>query len=842
MQPLAAYSPAFLDIDPSTASDALASSAPPSQAIAASDQDPSYRPERHGSFAEFLRHADYAALKKRVNGHIDTLTALAPERSDIRRQLETFRQRFFDIGLDGRHLTYGDGDAAAPLMFSQGARLLDRIVPLLREGPLPLESRLTELEELASGLTVCVGGAVDALHTCVNRLDAGRASLAGKFRSTVERAVEQVAVEAVERWYKDVFRDAALDQRHYVTGLKPELYQALGLQWPLPEDKFAHRCDRALIAPCVAHLQASLSPAAIAQLLADDYLARVSNAVRENSEWRQPTSARIVDAINACTTGLAAEFGAPPPLNALLHDRNDDGHYEPRTDATLVALHFLDELRNAGVLARPIEPRTLATWTTRPDRDLPSLRCELRTIDGLTWVEENGHRRLAEPAELRKAPADAIRPPAVQAEHSVPDSAQDIDAVHRGEAALIRALIRERAANTRTDAELHSELARLLVRTYKDRPQRMRSADGRLIMPALTDRHPDRLSWPLTQWLDTVGAAIRATPQQVTGKDLVEVLLTAQGDAPCPFIQCLTHGNKEMRELVLVALMLLERDGHVDVNDLIERACQAQTAPQDWPARLASFGPGNAQALLEFAARSTADRHLTPDRCRALFAAPCPETRSASAVPLTWLQTPGFLEHDKSLPLMASYFSALETALSRGVIARDELPALLGLGQDPHPIAALWSQTAGSGASGGPWPRALSKWFIHIARLCERDLLTPDQALALMMPATSSGRPRWEQLETPWQRTMAGHVLASMIPTLELGAAGAPSPKEYIQRRQQLLEAAVGGVMTRDDGRRTCRLLECLPPAERGPLERKFQTAVALLYGTDGHDGSLREA
>ena len=89
---------------------------------------------------------------------------------------------------------------------------------------------------------------------------------------------------------------------------------------------------------------------------------------------------------------------------------------------------------------------------------------------------------------------------------------------------------------------------------------------------------------------------------------------------------------------------------------------------------------------------------------------------------------------------------------------------------------------------------------------------------------------------------MAGQVLASMIPPLELGAAGAPSPKEYIQRRQQLLEAAVGGVMTRDDGRRTCRLLECLPATERGPLEQNFQRAVARLYGTDGHDGALREA
>lgn len=456
------YSPTFLAEAPIVD----AEPASPARADAASDGDWTYNPQRHGAFEAFFRHADFPPFRARVERNIDDLIAFA-RAGDLRGavpHLEALRNKLFDIGLDGHPLSvkpYEVIKSYGPLVES-----LDRLVPLFHDETMRLESRRTELQRLAPELPVCANGALNAVQSALIQLELKRSGLGGKFRATVEHIVEQAATDAVEIKYQRDFHLAHLEQRHYVAGLKSKLYQELGLRWELPADDSAYRRHSENFVRRVAgSLTEAIAPGAVARVMAEDYLARFTDSMNETLRPRGagawPTDGDVED----CTALLSLEFGPPPPRHGLLRQHPDGIGWECLSDPTLVAAHLLDSLHDAGMLQQRRAPSTVARWTTV---DLPPARCELQSVDGLTWVEENGHRRALEAEDLKQlndratlsAPmvlaAIANSPPDTVATLAAPDWLLDREVGDRllgrvglgGVAALVEA---RRAAGTWTD-------------------------------------------------------------------------------------------------------------------------------------------------------------------------------------------------------------------------------------------------------------------------------------------------------------------------------------------------------------------------------------------------------
>lgn len=424
------YAPSFLC--PAPASDTAPDDGTEPEACTEAKPETTYSPERHGTIAAFIRHPDFPSFRRQVERDIDALIDFATGMRETREALAAWRRKLFDVDSAGRHLSYGN---TASLMYGQCADYLHRLSELVHDPRLSLQSRRSELEQLGPQLLECGEGAAEALDTSVRRLDPDRSELSGKYRHVVDRIVEQIAVETVETEYGHLLREARLDQRHHVAGLKAKLHQALGLAWPLPEDRLSHdHHAAALVARCAAQLQPLIAPGAVARVLAEDYLQRFTEAWHAHARSPQqrafPTAGLLAD----CTAALQFEFGSTPPTTALLRDRADGDERECRTDATLVALHFLDEMRSTGCLGPGHRVDTLASWSDRRPSGPPSIN-RLLKADDLHWVETRGQQRPVDIDDLARLPAGAWRAPILESAlaNSEPGQLESLHAlVHPG--------------------------------------------------------------------------------------------------------------------------------------------------------------------------------------------------------------------------------------------------------------------------------------------------------------------------------------------------------------------------------------------------------------------------
>lgn len=506
----AAYGAGFLDETPTTAplipqNAQDAQNAQNARGVDAFAEGPSYDPDVHGSIHQFLCHEDFDRFQRRARRNVDALIDFARAQGlpAAMSELGDFRTMLFDLdGLD-HHRAYGERELA--LMYGAGARALDRLVPLVRDGAATLETRRTELQQLTPQLLVCAPGALNSLHDCESRLAPGRASLAGKFRSTVSDVIAQVAVHKVESAYLNELSAAHLDQTHHVSGLLAQLHQALDLGWKRPEDFFAHKHPPELVDACVKELTPLLAPVAVARTLAQDYLERFSEAMREKARRPDPTSGSASGAasgsargsamdptwVDSCVDTLKGEFGCIPPTHALIREQPHASQGCGLVgDPALVALHMLDALKADGVIQETRVPETLAAWPlTLAGLSRPTL-CRLLSLDGLTWVEEGRQRRPVEAQDLRPLDPGKLSAPLVLA--AITDSSsEDLLACVRpawllsaqicvrlmarlGREAVRAMILARETAGTWPD-ELRHELAQALARS--DAPGRLTWTD-----------------------------------------------------------------------------------------------------------------------------------------------------------------------------------------------------------------------------------------------------------------------------------------------------------------------------------------------------------------------------
>lgn len=400
------YSSAFLAEPPLDPQAAAAAATP-------ADPDVAYSPDRHGTPAAFTRHPDFGPFRARVERDLDTLAAFADGMAPVVEDLALLRSKLFNLDASGRHRDYGDSESLT--MFGPVAQGLSKLASLIADERLSLKSRSLELRQLAPQLTVCSGGVIEALDNCLGRLAPERNGLPGLFKSSIEQIIEQAAVDTVEIEFGPELSEAQLDQRHYVAGLKRRLYDALDLKWKLPVDPFARkRFPQALVQRCAKSVAPMLAPVAVVRLLADDFLQRFSDALREklgppideqtDGTLPFPAESQLRD----CLAPLETQFGTAPPRDALLREHGDN-RCACLTDATLIALYFLDRLDEAQVLPRPARD-TVATWVEAPIDGLLGLRCRIRTSGDLVWAEENDKPRPLKLADLERVPRRCLSP------------------------------------------------------------------------------------------------------------------------------------------------------------------------------------------------------------------------------------------------------------------------------------------------------------------------------------------------------------------------------------------------------------------------------------------------
>ncbi|WP_343627950.1 hypothetical protein [Roseateles sp.] len=400
----ALYSPAFLAEPPPDSTDAAA---------VPTDPEVTYSPVRHGTPAAFTGHPDFASFRTQVKRDLATLRAFAADMEPVVNDLDLLESKLFNLDASGHPRGYGESES--PIMFGAAAQGLSKLASLIGDERLSLKSRRLELRQLTSQLTLCAGGVIEALDNCLGRLDPKRNGLPGLFKSSIEQIIEQAAVDAVEIEYGPELSEAQLDQRHYVAGLKRKLYEALKLKWKLPEDPFAHtRFPPALIRRCAESVAPAITPAAVVRLLADDFLQRFSEALREklaqpideqsDGSLPLPGESQLRD----CLAPLETLFGPAPPRDTLLRE-HEDNRCACLTDATLIALYFLDRLHETQVVPG-LAFNTVATWIAAPNQDSDGLCCRIQTLGDLAWTEEGGKPRPLKLADLDHVPQSDLSP------------------------------------------------------------------------------------------------------------------------------------------------------------------------------------------------------------------------------------------------------------------------------------------------------------------------------------------------------------------------------------------------------------------------------------------------
>lgn len=808
------YSPGFLT--------ERASDTPP-EAAPTDTPALTYCPERHGRPADFVRHTDFGPFRARVERELATLSAFAAGAAPTVTNLAMCQSKLFDIDDAGNHLQYSEREAA--LMYGEVTRGLTQLSRLILDDRLSLASRRLELDQLAPQLTVCAGGAVEALHCCLGRLDPARNDLPGLFRSRVEQIVEQVAIDTVETEYADELSEARLAQRHYVAGLKRKLYDRLELPWRLPEDPFVHsHHEQPLVERCAASLVPRLAPEAIALLLAEDYLQRFTCALHQRIGSRGAARPSSLDAralpsptvtqIQDCLQPLAEEFGPPPPSGALLRE-GEDGQCECLTDATLVAAYFLDVMGTADSLAASGEASTIAAWSEPLADDLPAARSCIRSRGDLVWVEDNGLRRPFDAEDLTRVPRGELRTSMVRTA-LLNSSPALLDRVRASSAwnEELQALWTETRTPPAASRPLPGRLSwtgaagpqsldpSQITGLFDQRgpgepmPSALREGLSTLLALTLSLQKPESARrdgpprtrtmlfvQPLRLWWYEVGSAMRADPPRLTGDELLEVLMTPTGDARPPLVQALTGSHQDLVHVLLEGLTELRRDGLLRGERLFERLAEPDAAPGGLPALLAEFNSNALGQLLRFALQPAGEDRLSAEACRALLLGPAqvPSTQAVPPLPLALIERA--LLSKTAAPPLQRYVEAAIQASQRKLLSREDLRQALGS------LPAAATRMPESAQEWEAWKSAACSWYAGILKGWLKGEIPEEEAAAALaervpsdgaeVPA-SAASPASASSADIWEARLNSNRIQVCAEPLRLGP---PTPEAARERR-----------------------------------------------------------
>ncbi len=368
-----------------------------------------YQRSNHGSPAAFARHTDFEQFREHVTALTEELSSHFADSPTAVAGLRQFLSHVTTVDVQGENVFFREH---AEQIYAQGAELLSHLVQLSRDPQTDRHQLRAELVDLSRDLALCSAAVIDGLQSSVQRLSAPPRTLSARWHDIQVWLVEQSAAETVRT------SDHSTTNRHVVNALLPFLYRKAELRDRPPHDPYAAKnLEKPFIWRAERRLADDLHPASVSMQIAQDYLSRLSASLRESGDVPPETPTLTQQQMEAAIESLAAEFGSRPPPSAAFRADPDGGSCEVATDATLLAVHFLDQWRSdpqTGRRGRRSRPIPIGT---------PPEGTKLLRAGRLVWAETRGERRLMDVDDLAALKPDDL--PAHAAPSIIRSSAPD---------------------------------------------------------------------------------------------------------------------------------------------------------------------------------------------------------------------------------------------------------------------------------------------------------------------------------------------------------------------------------------------------------------------------------
>lgn len=356
-----------------------------------------YRPALHGTPKDFARHPDFVAFGEHVRRLTDTLKAHIPHRTTACDSIDAFRDHVLEVDAQGVNRYFGPHAAG---IYELGIESLERLSSVVNDPRIPPPLLRAELEDLSHHITKCPVAVVEGLEACLRRLAPPPQRLAAKWADTQRRIIEVVADEAVTTGEALRLQHAPGDHIHLVHSLLRFLQAKVGIEWPMAHDPMPSSVSPGVAGQAWIQAEDRLSPSAVAELLAEEYLGRLSERLHPPGGSRSMiTMERIDHAIDE----LAAEYGIKPSASAVMNVDLDTGACEASGDPTLLALHFLRAKHTSGGRQTTLAPHRVVP--------LPS-GAAIHQAWHLFWTVEDGAARPLGVDDLQALAPGALPPAA----------------------------------------------------------------------------------------------------------------------------------------------------------------------------------------------------------------------------------------------------------------------------------------------------------------------------------------------------------------------------------------------------------------------------------------------
>ena len=300
----------------------------------------------------------------------------------IKENLNKFKTHVINTDIDffctNRATIYGGGKTA-----------LHEIDERLHMDTIALQSRMSVLQAMTQGLTMCSGGVMTALDEALQTLRLDGSGLHGTAFQAKAKMVEALISEHVRENHSEI---SSGNEVHYVNEYFNNLARFFGLS---PRDDAyviiaKPEITWSKIDECREKISTVLRPELVAMTMAENYLSKVKNAVLEKQGTVDLTSPvggdQLTALCNICNTFKGAtldkEFG-DVPVGEFVHvvEGSDYKQYQLATNPIAVAQHFLQELKGQKLI-------DYEKTINLSDEDSPN--GTLKMLGTLLWIDKKG--------------------------------------------------------------------------------------------------------------------------------------------------------------------------------------------------------------------------------------------------------------------------------------------------------------------------------------------------------------------------------------------------------------------------------------------------------------------
>jgi ankyrin repeat protein len=298
----------------------------------------SYTPEKYGTWEAFNQHKDYALAEAQYEQIFiaihQFIEAHYSHPASLHQAFSTFLTRLSD----------GTFIPRLPFLFGEGKRVFEAFQALILNEKIPLENRITAVQNLSDELYVCADGAINSLIAIVRQLQCAMGGNLGEALRIKEQAIEQL----IREFNADKVNNPGME-KHYIAVYQNFLRARYGLP-SLENDIHAHQASLGItdadLQACAAYVEARLTPERIASIMAETYLNEVYSVIP--SEGTGLSYEEASERLTALKSKLTPIYGDVPDTTLL---REINGQYYATGRDTLIKVALMQTLQQSEAFA-----------------------------------------------------------------------------------------------------------------------------------------------------------------------------------------------------------------------------------------------------------------------------------------------------------------------------------------------------------------------------------------------------------------------------------------------------------------------------------------------------------